>query len=121
MDDVAELKVTAPGITKTTVKKTCLTKRKGTCVKSKSTTTKQFWLDEPTCPASGQVTFRSDYGYETGPRHAEDDPGALPEVPAVNPVRLTSTDRPPREARRQAMAPGGRQPPNGRARHMALS
>jgi len=35
-------------------------------VKSKTTTTKQFWLDQPTCPASGQVTFRSDYGYETG-------------------------------------------------------
>ena len=48
------------------MKKTCLVKRKGTCVKSKSTTTKQFWLDQPTCPASGQVTFRSDYGYETG-------------------------------------------------------
>ena len=63
---VAELKVTAPGITKTTVKKTCLAKRKGTCVKSKTTTTKQFWLDQPTCPAGGQVTFRSDYGYETG-------------------------------------------------------
>jgi hypothetical protein len=63
---VAELKVTAPGITKTTVKKTCLTKRKGACVKFKSTSTKQFWLDQPTCPASGQVTFRSDYGYETG-------------------------------------------------------
>lgn len=63
---VAELKVTAPGITKTTVKKICVTKRKGTCVKSKSTTTRQFWLDQPTCPASGQVTFESDYGYETG-------------------------------------------------------
>ena len=63
---VAELKVNAPGITKTTVKKTCVTKRKGTCVKSKATATKQFWLDQPTCPAGGQVTFRSDYGYETG-------------------------------------------------------
>ncbi len=63
---VAELKVTAPGITRTTVKKTCLTKRKGRCVKSKATTTRLFWLDQPTCPAGGQVTFRSDYGYETG-------------------------------------------------------
>jgi hypothetical protein len=63
---VAELKVTTPGITKTTVKKTCLTKRKGRCVKSKATTTRQFWLTQPACPASSQVTFRSDYGYETG-------------------------------------------------------
>lgn len=63
---VAELKVTTPGITKTTVKKTCLTKRKGRCVKSKSAVSKLFWLTQPTCPATGQVTFRSDYGYETG-------------------------------------------------------
>lgn len=63
---VAELKVTAPGITRTTVKKTCRTKRKGRCVKSTSRTTRQFWLTQPTCPANGQVTFRSDYGYETG-------------------------------------------------------
>ncbi len=63
---VAELKVTAPGITKTTIKKTCVTKRKGKCVKSKTTTTRDFWLAPPTCPATGQVTFRSDYGYETG-------------------------------------------------------
>ncbi len=63
---VAELKVTAPGITRTTVKKRCLTRRKGKCVKSKATTTRDFWLTQPTCPASGQVTFRSDYGYETG-------------------------------------------------------
>lgn len=63
---VAELKVTTPGITKTTVKKTCLTKRKGRCVKSKSTISRLFWLTQPTCPATGQVTFRSDYGYETG-------------------------------------------------------
>ena len=63
---VAELKVTAPGITKTTVKKTCLTKRKGKCVKSKATTTRQFWLTSRPARPTGQVTFRSDYGYETG-------------------------------------------------------
>lgn len=63
---VAELKVTTPGITKTTVKKTCLTKTKGRCVKSRSKVNRLFWLTQPTCPASGQVTFRSDYGYETG-------------------------------------------------------
>lgn len=63
---VAELKVTTPGITQTTVKTTCLTRRKGKCVKSKSTTSRLFWLTQPTCPASGQVTFRSTYGYETG-------------------------------------------------------
>jgi hypothetical protein len=63
---VAELKVTTPGITKTTVKKTCLTKRKGKCVKSRSQVNRLFWLTQPACPASGQVSFRSDYGYETG-------------------------------------------------------
>ncbi len=63
---VAELKVTTPGVTKTTVKKTCVTKRKGRCVKSTSKVSRLFWLTQPTCPASGQVTFRSDYGYETG-------------------------------------------------------
>ena len=65
---IAELKVTARGITRTTVKKTCLVKRDGTCVKSKATTTKDFWLTAPRCPTSGQVTFRADYGYETGLR-----------------------------------------------------
>lgn len=63
---VAELKVTTPGITKTSVRKTCLTRRKGRCVKSKTTTSRRFWLTRPTCPSTGQVTFRSDYGYETG-------------------------------------------------------
>jgi hypothetical protein len=63
---IAELKVTAPGITKTAIRKTCLVKREARCVKSKTTTTKSFWLNAPTCPTSGQATFRSDYGYETG-------------------------------------------------------
>lgn len=63
---VAELKVTTPGITKTTVKKTCVKKRGRKCVKSTSKVTRSFWLTQPTCPASGQVAFRSDYGYETG-------------------------------------------------------
>lgn len=64
---VAELKVTTPGITKQTIKKTCVTKRKGRCVKSRSRVISSlFWLTQPTCPATGQVNFRSDYGYETG-------------------------------------------------------
>lgn len=63
---VAELKVTTPGVTRVKVKKTCLLKRRGRCVKSRSTTEKLFWITQPTCPASGQVAFRSDYGYETG-------------------------------------------------------
>jgi hypothetical protein len=63
---IAELKVTAPGITTTTVKKACVVQHKGTCVKSKTTTTKDFWLNAPACPTTGQTTFRSDYGYETG-------------------------------------------------------
>ena len=63
---VAELKVTTPGITRTTVKKTCLAKKAGRCVKPKVTTNRLFWLTPPTCPASGQATFQSTYGYETG-------------------------------------------------------
>ena len=63
---VAELKVTTPGITKTTVGTECVKKRGRKCVKSTSKVTRSFWLTQPTCPASGQVAFRSDYGYETG-------------------------------------------------------
>jgi hypothetical protein len=63
---VAELEVTTPGITKTTVTRTCGAKRGKRCVKPKTTTTRDFWLTQPSCPATGQVTFRSDYGYESG-------------------------------------------------------
>ena len=62
---VAELKVTTPGITKTTVKKTCVTKRKGKCVKSASKT-RQFWLDPADVPGERPGDVPSDYGYETG-------------------------------------------------------
>lgn len=63
---VAELKVTAPGVTRVKVTKTCLAKRKGRCVKRRSKTERLFWITQPTCPTAGQVAFRSDYGYETG-------------------------------------------------------
>jgi hypothetical protein len=55
---VAELTVTLPGLTQ----KKCVKKRKGKCTSSK----KLFWITQPTCPASGQVRFESDYVYETG-------------------------------------------------------
>jgi hypothetical protein len=59
---VAELEVVSPGITD--VKRTCATKRKGRCTKFRTTST--FWADPPECPASGQLTFRAEYEYETG-------------------------------------------------------
>lgn len=55
---VSELEVTLPGITQTK----CEKKKKGKCISSK----KLFWITQPTCPASGQLRFESDYVYETG-------------------------------------------------------
>ena len=63
---VAELRVTTPGISQVKKTTTCVTKKKGRCVKKKVSTQKLFWLTQPQCPASGQLSFESFYKYETG-------------------------------------------------------
>ena len=63
---VAELKVTLPGLTQVKKTVTCLKKSKGKCTKSKTESKKLFWISQPTCPASGQLRFESDFVYETG-------------------------------------------------------
>jgi hypothetical protein len=63
---LAELTVKTPGITDVKQTVTCLRKKKGKCAKRKLTKTSTFWLDKPTCPASGQLGFQAYYQYETG-------------------------------------------------------
>ncbi len=53
---LAELVVTAPGVTDVT-----RTRRGG-----RVRTTKSFWLEPPACPASGRLNFLANYVYETG-------------------------------------------------------
>ena len=63
---VAELRVTTPGLSQIKKTVTCLKKKKGKCVKKKVSSEKIFWLTQPTCPASGLLSFESFYKYETG-------------------------------------------------------
>ena len=63
---LAELLVTTPGVSEVKKTVTCVTKRKGKCVRRKVATSKLFWLTQPTCPASGQLGFQSFFKYETG-------------------------------------------------------
>ena len=63
---LAELTVKTPGITAVKQTVTCLKKKNGKCVKRKVTKTNTFWLNKPTCPASGQLGFEAFYQYETG-------------------------------------------------------
>jgi len=63
---IAELTVTNTGLT--AVKKTvrCLQRKRGKCVRRKVTKKNVFWVTQPTCPASGQLSFLASYTYETG-------------------------------------------------------
>lgn len=63
---IAELRVTIPGLTDTTRKRTCAKKAGGRCAKYKVRTTNTFWAAPPTCPSSGTLSFLSDVTYETG-------------------------------------------------------
>jgi hypothetical protein len=63
---LAELEAKTTGLSKDQKRVTCLTKRKGRCVKRKVSTKKLFWLTQPACPATGQLPFESFYKYETG-------------------------------------------------------
>ena len=55
---VAEVKVTITGLTLTKKTKKCTKKRRGKCVKRKTTTKRTFWFTEPPCPPSGQAQLR---------------------------------------------------------------
>jgi hypothetical protein len=64
---LAELTVRTPGITAVKSTAKCLLKnKKRKCVKRKVTKTSTFWVEKPTCPASGQLSFEAFYQYETG-------------------------------------------------------
>jgi hypothetical protein len=70
---IVRVKATTKGLTikKKTTK--CTTRRGGRCVKKKVTRKKIFWFNRPPCPASGQLSFRSDYTFEgIGDLFAED-------------------------------------------------
>jgi hypothetical protein len=60
---VEEVRVTVPGLTY--VKKTCARRKRGRCVKRK--TKRLFWFTQPTCPASGKLSFQAFYGYASIP------------------------------------------------------
>lgn len=64
---VAEVKVTTTGLTYTKRTKKCTKKRKGRCVKHKTTTKRTFWFTQPPCPPSGKLSFEAFYGYDTAP------------------------------------------------------
>jgi hypothetical protein len=64
---VAEVKVTTTGMTYIKKTKKCTKKRHGKCVKRKTTTKRTFWFTEPTCPASGKLSFEAFYGYDSAP------------------------------------------------------
>lgn len=61
---VEEVNVTVKGLTY--VKKTtrCKRKKRGKCVKRKTTTKRTFWFNEPTCPQSRKLSFEAFFGYK---------------------------------------------------------
>lgn len=64
---VANVRVTIPGMTLVRKKTSCLQKRHGSCVKRKTKRTNLFLFTEPTCPASGQLSFQAFYAYANSP------------------------------------------------------
>ncbi len=65
---VAELRVESKGISATSEKRTCATRRGGRCVKYTVRRSSAFWAKLPDCPASGRLPFKADYRYATGLR-----------------------------------------------------
>jgi hypothetical protein len=63
----AEVHATTRGLN--LVKKTtrCAKKKRGRCVRKKSSRRNLFWFTEPTCPASGQISFQAFYAYAKTP------------------------------------------------------
>ncbi len=61
---VAEVNVTVTGLTLVQKKRKCTKRKRGKCVKRKTTTKRIFWFTEPTCPPSGQLSFESFFGYK---------------------------------------------------------
>jgi hypothetical protein len=62
---IAEVRVTTKGLTLTKKKTSCAKKRGGKCVKKKVKRSKLFWFNQPPCPPSGQISFASEYDYES--------------------------------------------------------
>jgi hypothetical protein len=60
---IAEVNAVTKGLTLTKKKTTCKKRRRGKCVKKKVKKTNVFWFTQPTCPASGKLSFQAFYGY----------------------------------------------------------
>jgi hypothetical protein len=61
---VAEVSVTVEGLTLVKKTKKCTKRKRGKCVRRKTTTKRLFWFTEPPCPPSGVLTFESFFGYK---------------------------------------------------------
>ena len=81
---LAEVRVTAPGLTGETKVVSCVRRAGGRCRQKKVTTQKTFWLTQPKCPATSRLGFEASYRYETGLRVTTEDRRALPALPALN-------------------------------------
>ncbi len=65
---LAEVRVTAPGLTEKKRVVTCVRSARGRCLGKKVTTKRTFWLTQPKCPATSRLGFETSYAYETGLR-----------------------------------------------------
>ncbi len=65
---LAEVRVTAPGLTEKKRVVTCVRRSRGRCRRKKVTMKRTFWLTQPRCPATSRLGFETSYAYETGIR-----------------------------------------------------
>ena len=63
---ISELTVTTSGLSTVKSTVTCLKKRRGRCIKRKVTKSTIFWITQPKCPASGNLSFLAYYLFEGG-------------------------------------------------------
>ena len=63
---LAEVRVTARGLTQEKKVVTCVRRAGAACRGRKVTTQRTFWLTQPKCPVTGQLGFETSYTYETG-------------------------------------------------------
>jgi hypothetical protein len=61
---VAEVTVEVVGLTLTKTTRKCVKRKRGKCVKRKTTKKNTFWFTEPPCPPSGTLSFQSFFGYK---------------------------------------------------------
>jgi hypothetical protein len=61
---VERVDVTVTGLTHVKRTRRCTRKRRGRCVKRKTTVTRTFWFTQPACPPSGNLSFQAFFGYK---------------------------------------------------------